>query len=103
MEAVVVNTSTDGARAPSSVAWGAVVAGGIAAAAAMVVLAALGAGLGLTAVSPWWNSGASPQALGVWVLVWLVVMQWISAALGGYLTGRLRFRWALLYDEVLFR
>jgi len=36
--------------------------------------------------------------------VWLLVVQWISAALGGYVTGRLRTKWVGVHtDEVYFR
>ncbi len=37
-------------------------------------------------------------------LVWLIVCEVVASALGGYLTGRLRTKWALLHnDEVFFR
>jgi hypothetical protein len=36
--------------------------------------------------------------------IWLIVTQWIASAVGGYLTGRLRIRWADLHThEVFFR
>jgi hypothetical protein len=36
--------------------------------------------------------------------IWIIVMQWVSAALGGYLTGRLRTKWSGVHtDEVYFR
>jgi hypothetical protein len=36
--------------------------------------------------------------------IWLIVVQWISSALGGYLTGRLRTKWTGVHsDEVHFR
>ena len=36
--------------------------------------------------------------------IWLIVMQWLSAALGGYITGRLRTKWVNTHsDEVFFR
>src|SRR5690242_16469090 len=39
-----------------------------------------------------------------WTAVWLIVVQWLSAALGGYLTGRLRTKWVGVHtDEVYFR
>jgi hypothetical protein len=88
---------------PSAVAWGAIIAGAVAAAAASIVLLSLGAGIGLTSVSPWNGEGVSAKALGWTAIVWMIVMQWLSAALGGYLTGRLRTRWNLHTDEVYFR
>ena len=64
----------------------------------------LGAGLGLTAVSPWAGSGASLTTIAVSTAIWLVVVQWLSSGLGGYLTGRLRTKWVAVHtDEVFFR
>jgi hypothetical protein len=88
----------------SAVTWSAIIAGAVAAAAVALILLILGAGLGLTAVSPWANSGASATTLGVGALIWLIVTQWISAVMGGYLTGRLRTRWMNVHThEVFFR
>ena len=52
--------------------------------------AALGSGFGLASVSPWPHSGASLTTFTAMTAIWLVIVQWISSALGGYLTGRLR-------------
>jgi hypothetical protein len=36
--------------------------------------------------------------------VWLIIVQWLSSAAGGYLAGRLRTKWVGLHtDEVFFR
>jgi hypothetical protein len=36
--------------------------------------------------------------------IWLVIVQWLSSALGGYLTGRLRTKWVGVHThEVFFR
>ena len=36
--------------------------------------------------------------------VWLIIVQWLSSGLGGYLAGRLRTKWTALHtDEVFFR
>jgi hypothetical protein len=44
------------------------------------------------------------MAVGAGAVIWLVVTQWLSAAFGGYLTGRLRTKWAAMNsDEVFFR
>ena len=84
--------------------WGAVAAGGAAAATATLVLMLVGSGLGLTMVSPFSTEGVSLTTLGVSTAVWLVVVQWLSAALGGYLAGRLRTKWVSVHtDEVFFR
>ncbi len=85
----------------SAVSWPAIIAGAFAIAAVALILLALGSGLGFASVSPWYNSGPSATTFGVLAAVWLLVVQWISAALGGYVTGRLRTKW--VGDEVYFR
>jgi hypothetical protein len=88
----------------SGVSWGAIIAGAFAASALSLVLIALGAGLGFSAISPWSTTGASAAAIGVSAIIWLIITQWISAGLGGYLAGRLRTKWASIHsDEVHFR
>src|SRR6202140_3359117 len=88
----------------SGVTWSAIIAGGVAAAAIALILLGLGAGHRLTAVSPWANSGASATTFGVGAAIWLVVTQWVSAGVGGYLTGRLRTKWVNVHThEVFFR
>jgi hypothetical protein len=88
----------------SAVSWPAIIAGAFSIVAAGLILLALGSGLGLAAVSPWPNSGPSATTFGVYAAVWLVVVQWVSAAFGGYLTGRLRTKWVRVHtDEVYFR
>jgi hypothetical protein len=88
----------------SGVSWSAVVAGAAVTAALSLILLALGAGLGLSSVSPYSNSGVSPSALGTSAIIWLIVMEILSASMGGYLAGRLRTKWASIHtDEVYFR
>jgi hypothetical protein len=88
----------------SGVSWGAVVGGAFVAASFYLILLALGAGFGLSAVSPWSNVGASASTVGAAAIVWLVFIEIVASALGGYLTGRLRTKWALIHtDEVYFR
>jgi len=88
----------------SAVSWQAIIAGAVAASALSFILLALGAGLGLVAVSPWPNSGASAKSFTYIAAIWLVLIQWISAGLGGFLAGRLRTSWTRLpADEVHFR
>ena len=102
----LVGTARSGAveSAISAVSWPAIIAGAFAIAAAALILLALGSGLGLASVSPWYNSGPSATTFGVWAAVWLIVVQWLSAALGGYVTGRLRTKWVGVHtDEVYFR
>ena len=82
----------------------AIIAGAFAALAISVVLASLGAGLGLTSISAWPNVGASATTFTISAGIGLIVVQWLSAALGGYITGRLRTKWTDVHThEVFFR
>ena len=74
----------------SGVSWGAIFAGGIAAAAIAVILMFLGAGLGLMAVSPWGDHEGAEKTLGIGVIVWSFLLQIVAFGVGGYLAGRLR-------------
>lgn len=88
----------------SAVSWGPIVAGAFAASTLTLILMLLGSGLGLTMVSPWSNEGASVTTFAVSTAIWLVVVQWLSSAAGGYLTGRLRTKWVGIHtDETFFR
>lgn len=88
----------------SGVSWGAVIGGAFVASALYLILLALGAGFGLSAVSPWANAGASASTVGALAIVWLIVIEIIASGFGGYLTGRLRTKWTLIHtDEVFFR
>ncbi len=88
----------------SGVSWGAVIGGAFVAAAFYLILLALGAGMGLSSVSPWSGVGLSASALEWGAIIWLIGCEIIASALGGYLTGRLRIRWATIHtDEVHFR
>ncbi len=90
--------------ASTAVSWAAIVAGAVAALAITIVLLVLGSGIGLTMVSPWYNAGASAATVGVSAVIGVVVVQWISAGLGGFLAGRLRTKWVGLHThEVFFR
>jgi hypothetical protein len=96
--------STQSEAHSSGVSWGAVIGGAFVAAAFYMTLLALGAGLGLSAVSPWSNVGASASTVGTLAIIWLIFIEIIASSLGGYLTGRLRTKWALIHtDEVYFR
>src|ERR1035438_1186032 len=89
--------------ASSGVSWGAVMGGAFVTAALSLIMLALGAGFGLSTMSPWSREGAS-SAIGAAAIVWLIVTQFIASAMGGYLTGRLRVKWSSIHgDEVHFR
>jgi hypothetical protein len=88
----------------SGVSWAAVIAGAFVAAAMSLALLALGTGIGLSAVSPWANAGASAARIGRTAIGWIVLMQLIASSVGGYLAGRLRTRWVNIHThEVYFR
>jgi hypothetical protein len=88
----------------SGVSWAAVFAGAFVAAALSLILAALGTGIGLSAISPWDGAGASVSAVGKGAIVWLILTELIASSIGGYLAGRLRTKWVNVHtDEVYFR
>jgi len=91
------------ASTASAVSWPAIIAGAVTAAAASLVLILLGSGLGLSMMSPW-STGATITTIAASTAIWIVLVQWISSAMGGYLAGRLRTKWTGLHtDEVTFR
>jgi hypothetical protein len=60
--------------------------------------------LGLSTVSPWPHSGVSITTFTVLAAIWLLIVQWFSSGLGGYIAGRLRTKWVGVHtDEVFFR
>lgn len=92
------------AATASAVSWAAIFAGAFGAVAVSIILIELGLGLGFSSTSAWPNSGATLGTLGVMGGVWLILVQWIASAVGGYLAGRLRTKWTGLHtDEVFFR
>jgi len=100
--AVVVGDGNSASQ--SAVSWAAVIAGAAAAVAITLLLVALGTGIGLSSVSPWSSSNPSSTTFTLLAAVWLIIVQWLSSGLGGYLAGRLRTKWTSLHtDEVFFR
>ncbi|QKK15435.1 hypothetical protein [Rhizobium indicum] len=88
----------------SAMSWGPIFGGAAAAIGVTLILLLLGSGVGLTMVSPWSGQSSSLGTVGVTAAIWLVVVQWLSSGLGGYITGRLRTKWAAVHtDEVFFR
>ena len=80
------------------------IAGAVVAAAASLIMVALGSGLGFAAASPWPGAAASAATFGVMTGLWLILTQWLASGVGGYLAGRLRTRWAGTHaHEVFFR
>jgi hypothetical protein len=88
----------------SAASWPAIIAGAFVAIAVSVILLALGSGLGFASVSPWPGKGISGMTFAVTTAIWLIVTQWVSAGMGGYIAGRLRTRWIGTHThEVFFR
>jgi hypothetical protein len=88
----------------SAASWPAIIAGAFVAASVSLILLALGSGLGFASISPWPSHGVSGTTFAVTAAIWLIVMQWVSSAFGGYITGRLRTRWVGTHThEVFFR
>jgi hypothetical protein len=86
------------------VSWGAIAAGAVGAAALALLLIAFGAGLGLSAVSPWSDSGVSASTFKTGTGIYLVIVAVMSSAVGGYLAARLRSKWVGAHShEVFFR
>lgn len=102
LSAVDVSASTESSS--TAVSWGPIIAGAFAASTLTFILMLLGSGLGLSMVSPWSGSGASITTFAVSTAIWLVIVQWLSSGVGGYLAGRLRTKWVGIHtDEVYFR
>jgi hypothetical protein len=88
----------------SLISWGAVIAGGMAAAAVTLLLMAFGVGIGLSVVSPWANEGVSATTFHVGSGVFMVAVAMLASTVGGLIAGRMRARWVLAHrDEVFFR
>ncbi|MBB6410284.1 hypothetical protein [Mesorhizobium sangaii] len=102
LSAVDISASTESST--PAVSWGPIIAGAFAASTLTLILMLLGSGLGLTMVSPWSGSGTSVTTVAVSTAIWLIIVQWLSSGVGGYLAGRLRTKWVGIHtDEVYFR
>ena len=105
----IVSAYADGGAAAanpskSAASWPAIIAGAFVAIAVSLVLLALGSGLGFASMSPWPGKGVSGMTFAVTTAIWLIVTQWVSAGMGGYIAGRLRTRWIGTHThEVFFR
>jgi hypothetical protein len=110
MQAALTPRADEGVAEPlmaqgrSAASWGAILAGAFVAVAVSLILLSLGAGFEFASVSPWADRGISETTFSVATAIWLIVSQWISACLGGYIAGRLRTRWTGTHvHEVFFR
>ena len=87
----------------SFVEWGAVLAGAFLAAAISFVLLTFGTAIGLSAVSPWPNSGVSAKVIASIAVFWALAQQIGASMAGGYVAGRMRSRWHETGHEADFR
>lgn len=88
----------------SGVSWASIAAGAVVASAISLALLALGAGLGLSSISPWSNSGVSASTVKIGAGIYLVLVAVMSSAVGGYLAARLRSKWTGIHtNESYFR
>lgn len=104
MDTAIHTGSKSGADSISGVSWTSIAAGAVVSAAVSLALLALGAGLGLSTVSPWADSGFSASTFKAAAGLYLVVVAVMSSAIGGYLAARLRRKWPDIHNnEVFFR
>jgi hypothetical protein len=104
VETPQVPVSARNEASSSGASWAAIASGAFVTAALFLALSALGAGVGLSTLSPWSNWGASPSTVGFGALLWLTAVEMLSCAMGGYVAGRLRTKWVDVHsDEVYFR
>lgn len=102
MPTVVVDRPAPVATSGAAISWPAIFAGAAAACATTLSLLVLSAALGLSMVSPWYYENASATSFAVSGAIALVVMQWVSSGLGGYIAGRLRPDWPDHHDDETF-
>jgi len=86
----------------SGVSWAAVIVGAFVAAALSLILLTLGTGLDLSTAPS--TVRLADFTVGKGGIIWLIIIQIIASAMGGYLAGRLRTKWTTIHtDEVYFR
>jgi hypothetical protein len=104
MDVSPTNTTTVVDLQTSGVSWPAIAGGAVAAAALTLLLVAFGAGLGLSSISPWADSGVSVTTFKIGAGIYLCVVAVMASSVGGYLAARLRTRWNGLHtNEAFFR
>ena len=102
--APVASPAVVAAPATGFVEWSAVFAGAVLAAALSFVFLTFGSAIGLSATSPWPNSGLSAKVIASLAVFWVMAQQIGAFMIGGYIAGRLRTRWReAAQDEVDFR
>lgn len=99
----VVTVDTGANESASATSWGAIFAGAVVSVALTILLLTLASGVGFSTVSPWPGSNMSARTFGIVAGLYLIVVAILSSAVGGFIAGRLRFRWSVTGDEVFFR
>ena len=88
----------------SGIHWASIIGGAVGATAVSMMLVPLGSAFGFSAMSAWRDIGHNALVFTTNWAIWLVVIQWLSSLVGGYIAGRLRVKWADTHsDEVFFR
>ncbi len=105
MESVVHAPSSSWVDTFRGTSWGSIAAGAVVACAASLILFGLGAGLGLSSISPWADGGGISASTFKWTAgAYLVIVAVMSSALGGYLAARLRAKGSSIHtNEAFFR
>jgi hypothetical protein len=107
MEMQMVTGQVDGPNLESSksgIHWASVLGGATTAAAISLILIPLGSALGFSSFSVFTATSENAFVFTAGCAIWLIVMQWVSSFVGGYIAGRLRVKWADTHsDEVFFR
>jgi hypothetical protein len=94
----------DTAHLRFAASWPAIIIGAFIAIIASLMLLALGSALGVATILPGPDRADLGPAVLVTTAIWLIVTQWVSSGLGGYIAGRLRTRWrGTRRQEILFR
>lgn len=88
--------------AQSAISFSAIFAGALAMASSSLVLSFVGAGMGFAVATPWSGAAAAATKFAATTAISLVVIQWFSSAIGGYIAGRLRVKWAAVHDDQIF-
>lgn len=78
----------------SRIDWSAILGGAVLATASGLILVTFGGAIGLSATSPYAERGVSPQVFALIAGLWILWVQVLSFAIGGYVTARLRARHA---------
>jgi len=95
----VIVAPTGGAAAQAPISWPAIWAGAFVAIATSLLLSLAAAGIGYDVGLPGLATRASLRAFAPEVGAAAMVVQVLSAALGGYVAGRLRTIWTGLHDD----